>query len=337
VTRPTMADVAKAAGISTALVSIVIRGVPGASDATRARVLRIADKLGYVPDERARKLRQSRSRVLGVAFELQQPFHGDLVERLYAATAAHGYDIALSAVAPTRDEPTAVEALLRERCEAVVLLGSRLTDDGLAALAARVPTLLVARRTSAAGVGVVRGDDLVGIGLAVDHLVGLGHERIAHVDGADAPGSADRRLGFDAAMTRHGLGRHADVLTGGLTEAAGARAMAALLARPAPPSAVIAFNDRCATGVVDTLVHRGRRVPGDVSVVGYDDSRLAEAPHVQMTTVSQDATALAGAAVAQALALAGGAEPTETVLTPRLVIRSTTASPHFRDGESPLP
>jgi len=133
VTRLTMADVAKAAGISTALVSIVMRGVPGASDATRARVLRIADELGYVPDERARKLRQSRSRVLGVAFELQQPFHGDLVERLYAAAAAHGYDIALSAVAPTRDEPTAVEALLRERCEAVVLLGSRFTDDGLAA------------------------------------------------------------------------------------------------------------------------------------------------------------------------------------------------------------
>ena len=70
-TRLTMADVAKAAGISTALVSIVMRGVPGASDATRARVLRIADELGYVPDERARKLRQSRSRVLGVAFELQ--------------------------------------------------------------------------------------------------------------------------------------------------------------------------------------------------------------------------------------------------------------------------
>ena len=87
-TRPTMADVAKAAGISTALVSIVMRGVPGASDATRARVMRIADELGYVPDERARKLRQSRSRVLGVAFELQQPFHGDLVERLYAAAAA---------------------------------------------------------------------------------------------------------------------------------------------------------------------------------------------------------------------------------------------------------
>ena len=332
-TRPTMADVAKAAGISTALVSIVMRGVPGASDATRERVQRIADELGYVPDERARKLRQSRSRVLGVAFELQQPFHGDLVERLYAAAAARGYDIGLSAVAPTRDEPTAVEALLRERCEAVVLLGSRFDDAALAALAARVPTLLVARWTAADGVGVVRGDDRQGIGLAVDHLVGLGHRRIAHVDGADAAGSDDRRRGFTEALARHGLGRHAEVVTGGLTEEAGARAMAALLARPSPPSAVIAFNDRCATGVVDTLVHRGRRVPGDVSVVGYDDSRLAQAPHVQMTTVSQDATRLAAAAVDQALRLAAGEPPTETVLTPRLVIRSTTAPP--RESRKP--
>ena len=325
--RTTMADVARAAGISTALVSIVMRGVPGASDVTRARVLRIADELGYVPDERARKLRQSRSRVLGVAFELQQPFHGDLVERLYAAAAARGYDIALSAVAPTRDEPTAVEALLRERCEAVVLLGSRFDDDALARLAARVPTLLVARRTAAAEVSVVRGDDMRGVGLAVDHLVGLGHRDIAHIDGADAAGSDDRRRGFLDAMARHGLARHADVRAGGLTEAAGARAMTALLARPWPPSAVIAFNDRCATGVVDTLVHRGRRVPADVSVVGYDDSRLAEAPNVQMTTVSQDATTLAAAAVEQALRRAGGEPPVEVVFPPRLVVRATTAAP----------
>lgn len=326
-TRPTMTDVAKAAGISTASVSIVMRGVPGASAATRARVLRIADELGYVPDERARKLRQARSRVLGVAFELQQPFHGDLVERLYTAAAARGYDVALSAVAPTRDEPTAMDTLLRERCAAVILLGSRLADGALAAFAARVPTLLVARHTAAAGVGVVRGDDVCGIGLAVGHLVGLGHRAIAHVDGAGAAGSDDRRRGFADAMAGHGLARHADVLTGGLTEEAGARAMTALLARPRPPSAVIAFNDRCATGVVDTLVHRGRRVPGDVSVVGYDDSRLAEAPHVQMTTVSQDATALASAAVDQALRLAAGNPSTEIVLTPRLVVRATTAAP----------
>ncbi len=325
--RPTMADVARAAGISTALVSIVMRGVPGASEATRARVLRIADELGYVPDQRARKLRQARSRLLGVTFELQQPFHGDLVEQIYPAAAEHGYDVTLSAVAPSRDEWTAVTALLRERCEATILIGSRLDAGELTRLHARVPALLVATRAAAPGIGIVRSDDLTGIALAVDHLVELGHRRIAHIDGAGAPGSDDRQHGFTAAMTRLGLGSSAEVLSGGLTEEAGARAMRELLSRPRPPTAVVAFNDRCATGVLDALVRHGLRVPDDISVVGYDDSRLAKASHVQMTTVSQDAPQLARAAVDAALRLGAGAEPAEIVLTPRLIARSTSGRP----------
>ncbi|MEU9448749.1 LacI family DNA-binding transcriptional regulator [Streptomyces sp. NPDC048277] len=323
--RPTMADVAQAAGISTALVSIVIRGVPGASDETRQRVLRIADELGYVPDQRAQKLRRSSSRVLGVVFELQQPFHGDLVEHIYAAAARHRYDAVISAVAPSRGESTALNALLRERCEAAILLGSRLSTDELERLARRLPTLLVARRSDLPSVGAVRSDDSLGIRLAVDHLVGLGHRRIAHIDGAGAPGSSDRRLGFLQAMADHGLGDFADVLAGGLTEEAGADGMNYLLARQVPPpTAVIAFNDRTATGVLDVLAHHGRAVPGDISVVGYDDSRLAKMPHVQMTTVSQDAPRMADAVVTAALDLIAGGTPQEIVLTPRLVERATT-------------
>ncbi|MBI0375795.1 LacI family DNA-binding transcriptional regulator, partial [Streptomyces albiflaviniger] len=158
-----MADVARAAGLSTALVSIVIRGAPGASEATRQRVLRIADELGYVPDQRAQKLRQSRSRVLGVTFELQQPFHGDLVEQIYTAAGRHGYEAVISAVAPSRSETTAVNALLKERCEAAILLGSELDTEALTRLARRLPTVLVARRTDLSGVGVVRSDDTAGI------------------------------------------------------------------------------------------------------------------------------------------------------------------------------
>ena len=104
--RPTLADVAREAGVSTALVSIVMSGVPGASDATRTRVRAIADDMGYVRDERARKLRQSSSRLVGVTFDLQQAFHGDLVEHLYGAAAARGYDLAISAVAPSRGDST---------------------------------------------------------------------------------------------------------------------------------------------------------------------------------------------------------------------------------------
>ncbi len=152
--RTTLADVAREAGVSVALVSIVMRDAPGASDATRARVRDVADRLGYVPDQRARLLRSADTRLLGVTFDLHQPFHGDLVEHLYAAAADQGYDVAISAVAPSRDERSAVQALRRERCDALVLLGPDLSPDDLAALGADLPTLVVARRSGTAGVGV---------------------------------------------------------------------------------------------------------------------------------------------------------------------------------------
>ncbi|MBP2392684.1 LacI family DNA-binding transcriptional regulator [Aeromicrobium fastidiosum] len=320
--RPTLADVAREAGVSTALVSIVMRGVPGASDATRERVRAIADDMGYVRDERARKLRQSSSRLIGVTFDLQQAFHGDLVEHLYTAAAARGYDLAISAVAPSRGEDVALQALLRERCEVAVLLGSTLADDTLAATAHRVPLLLVARRSSADGVSSVHSDDAAGVGLAVDHLVSLGHRSLAHVDGGTAPGADDRRHGFTVAVERHGVeGR---VVAGGPTEHDGARCMAALLDSPGPPTGVVAFNDRSAAGAIDLLVRRRLDVPDDVSVIGYDDSRLAIGPHAQMSTISQNATEMAETAVDGALDLLAGGDAREVVLAPHLVARSTT-------------
>lgn len=128
--RPTLADVAARAGVSVALVSVVMRGAKGAGAATRERVLRAAKEIGYRPDSRARLLRSSRSRLLGVQFGLQQPFHTDLVEFLYAAAEPVGYQIALSAVAPSRSERQAVEALLGDRCEALILLGSQAPPRG---------------------------------------------------------------------------------------------------------------------------------------------------------------------------------------------------------------
>ncbi|WP_338893627.1 LacI family DNA-binding transcriptional regulator [Rhodococcus sovatensis] len=318
-----MADVARIAGVSPALVSIVMRGVPGASESTRTRIKSVADSIGYIPDRRAQKLRQTTSRLLGVTFDLQEPFHGDLVEHIYAAADARGYDVMLSATAPSRDEDAAVRSLIRERCEGTILLGSNLESDYVAALGSSVPTVTVMRRSGTEGVGSVRSDDVAGVGLAVDHLVELGHRRIAHIDGGSAPGAVDRRNGFRDAMTRNGLSDFALFTVGGTTETDGTEATKRLM-RSEPPSAIIAFNDRCATGVLDYLVRTSVSVPETVAVVGYDDSRLASIAHVQLTSIAQDATALADAAVDAALAQISGADARDTVLTPRLVRRSTT-------------
>lgn len=329
--RPTLADVAARAGVSTALASIVMRDAKGAGAATRERVLQAARDIGYRPDARARLLRSQRSRLLGVQFGLQHPFHADLVEGIYAAAEPAGYQIALSAVTAGRGEQRAAETLLGDRCEALILLGPQAPAARLAELAGQLPVVSVARRLRPPipGVEVVRTADDEGARQAVDHLVGLGHRDIAHVDGGRAPGAADRRRGYRTAMNRHGLGAHIRILPGGLTEEEGAAAARALSTARPRPTAVLAFNDRCATGVLDTFLRNGVAVPGDISVVGFDDSHLARLAHIGLTTVGQDIARLAGLAVGRAVARVEGEENPagEDVIAPRLVVRGTTAAP----------
>jgi DNA-binding LacI/PurR family transcriptional regulator len=128
-------------------------------------------------------------------------------------------------------------------------------------------------------------------------------------------------------MRRHGL--PSSFVPGGLTEEDGAAAARRLLAAPSRPTAVLAFNDQCAAGVLDVFLRAGIGVPGQVSVVGFDDSRLARLTHINLTTVGQDIPRLADLAVVRALARLEGqdAPGTETVVTPRLVVRGTTAAP----------
>ena len=327
-TRPTLEDVAARAGVSRALVSIVIRGAPGASQATTARVLQAAAEIGYRPDPRARLLARSRgrSRLLGVTFGAEHPFHADLLEGIYLAAEPAGYDIALSALTPSRGEDRAIETLLDYRCEALLMLGSEAPAARLAELARQLPVLVVARRVRAASVQVVRTADDAGIRLAVEHLTSFGHRDIVHLDGGHAAGAADRRRGYRAALRDRGL--PARVLPGGLTEQAGGAAARQLLAEGLP-SAVIAFNDRCAVGLLDTVLRAGVQVPGDLSVVGYDDDRLSRLAHVNLTTVGQDVPELARLAVRRLVTRLEGtaARGREDVVAPHLIVRGTTAAP----------
>ena len=191
-----------------------------------------------------------------MVFGVQHAFHGDLVSGLYTAADRAGYELALSAVTPDRDERRAVASLLQDRCEALILLGPQAPTSYLAELAARLPVVVVARAVRHRAVDVVRTADDEGLHQAVDHLVGLGHRRIVHIDGGRAPGAADRRRGYRDAMRHHGLDSEIRILPGGLTEDDGAAAARALLELDPRPTAVTVFNDRCATGVLDVLQPR---------------------------------------------------------------------------------
>jgi DNA-binding LacI/PurR family transcriptional regulator len=329
---PTLEDVAARAGVSRALVSIVMRDVAGASDVTRARVRAVADELGYRPDTRARLLAGRRSHLLGVALSLRNPFHADVAEAVYGPAEEQGYQVVLAAITGARTARSALDTLASYRCEAVIVLGTLTRRDALGDLAERQPVIVVGQPSTNPLVDTVRAADSEGVGLAVEHLAGLGHRRIVHLDGGRAPSAGARRRGYRAAMRRVGLAAEIRIVPGGEREQDGAEAARALhdadLRGEALPDAVITYNDRSAVGLLDVLARLGVDVPGQLSVVGYDDSHIARLPYFRLTTVSQDPERLAALAVGRAVERIAGGSPTERgiVLTPRLVVRGTTAA-----------
>lgn len=328
--RPTMADVAAKAGVSRALVSIVFRNQPGASEETRKRVLRVADEIGYHPDSAARLLARGRSRTLGVMFTVHQTFHSDLIAGIYPEAERLGYEVLLSAATDSREEAKAVEALLSHRCEAVILLGSDAEAAFLDELGRRTVAVSVSRRVPHAHVDFVHSAEGKGVRQAMDHLVEQGHRRIVHIDGGHGPGSVERRRAYRMAMRRHGLQSEVRVIPGAHTEESGIDSGRLLVAERDEghplPTAVLAGNDRCAWGLLMALTRAGVDVPRDLSVVGYDDSHLSHLMPIGLTTVRQDAGLLAEHAVRFAVERLENAqlEPREAVLDPKLVVRGTS-------------
>ena len=325
--RPRLSDVAARVGVSPASVSLVLRGAPGPSSETRERVLAAAAELGYRADRTASLLARRRRHLLGVLLDVRNPFHAELAEEIHVEADRAGYEVVLSTLTRSHDEPRAIETLLDFRCEALILLGPDAPDDELGRLAAQVPCVVVGRTAPGVAVDVVRPADDVGVDAALDHLIGLGHSRIAFLDGGRGTVAAARRRGYRRAMRRAGLA--ALVLPGDHTEEGGVRAGRRLAAGGDLPTAVVASNDRLAVGLMDAFVRAGVDVPGRVSVVGYDDSTLAHLAHIDLTSVNQDAPAQAREAVLAAVSRLddGRTLPSELVLVPHLVVRGSTAAP----------
>ncbi|WP_460542635.1 LacI family DNA-binding transcriptional regulator [Glycomyces halotolerans] len=328
--KPTMADVAAKVGVSRALVSLVFRGLPGASAETRERVFEAAAELGYRPDMAARLLARGRSKVLGILFTARNPYHVDLVEAIYPAAEELGYDIVLSAAVPTRDEGKAIEALIGHRSEALLLCGPVIPDEDIVDIARRIPTVTVGRRVPTAAADTVTTSDRPGVRALIGYLVELGHRDIVHVDGGGRPGAPERRRAYRDAMRSHGLTEHIRVIPGNHSEEAGGDAARAMLAEDRSlPTAVFASNDQCAIGLLDVFTRAGVRVPEQISIVGFDDSHIAGLSHIDLTTVRQDVPRLAHLAVQAAdEQLRGARDPGAYMkLEPKLLIRGTSGPP----------
>ena len=333
---PTIRDVARLAGVSRSTVSNVVRGEGRVSTGTRRRVEEAIAKLGYRPNVLARDLARRRTALVGVLVSgLADPFSAALLERIERAATGRGYDLLVAATgARAGVERTRLEHLVRYRVTGVLLLAS----SGHPAVARELrtqelPAVSVSCRGPVGDAVVV--DDERGGALAAEHLLGLGHRRIAYVAGPVEAGTDRARLaGLRRRLAARGLEPLA-VLRWRVdarsrpTRATVAR-LAALLEAPGAPTAAFCSNDAAAVGVLEAADRRGVPVPGQLSVMGFDDIPLAALARISLTTVAQPLAELARLGIDRLIDRIEGRRdgpPEIHLLEPRLVVRGTTGPP----------
>jgi LacI family repressor for deo operon, udp, cdd, tsx, nupC, and nupG len=346
-TRASIIDVARRAGVSVATVSRALRGLPNVSAETRERVLAAALDLEYTASPLAAALVTGRTRSVGViAADADSWFFAEVLRGIEEGLRDQGYDLVLHVLPEGERRQQFFTGLpVRRRVDALVVAGLRLTGPELQRLRQlQLPMVGVAETLD--GIHTERIDNEAAARLAVEHLIDLGHTRIAMIggssDGDELSAPAARARGFRAALAAAGLAPAA-VLDGGFTSAGGAAATAQLLAGPdGLPSALFCQSDEMAFGSIQVLQRAGVRVPDQLSVIGFDDHELADA--FQLTTVGQP-IAEQGAAAARWVTAGlepvrpevdqrdvaevdGGARPIDDALhLVRLVRRGSTAPP----------
>jgi len=337
--RVTLTDVARRAGVSIATVSYVMNGREGVADSTRAHVLSIAEEVGFRPNRLASGLRTGQSRVLALVLaDITNPFYPEIAGGVISAAAEAGYEVFLShSGVDGQLDAEEVRVLCDHRCAALLFTSLMVTDGPLITdvVPAEVPLVQVVRRVPGLEADFVGIDDRAGAREAARHLVDLGHRDVAILIGPlGSSASRERSRGFLETLAEAGLEPGPDrVAECQLTVDAGYEGAERLLAAgPDPPRALLCGNDLIALGAIDAFLDHGLSVPGDVSVVGYDDIWFSSSRLVQLTTVRQPLDAMGRAAVSLALdRLADGdIEPRDVILPHEFVLRRTTAAPGRR-------
>jgi LacI family transcriptional regulator len=336
--RATIIDIAQRAGVSKSTVSLVVSGSPLVKAETRSRVEAAMDELGYVYNRGAASLRKARSNIVGMVInDLLNPFFAELAVGIERALQGSDY---IPFIANTGENPARQAQVFRSMREhgatGIIVCPAVGTDpEALAEMAsARIPVVLAMRRVPGAEVSAVVPDNRAGGARAVEHLVRLGHRRLAFLGGFQRMSAfRERSQGFADGLRRAGLAADpAAVIEGPPTKAGGFAAMAHALALPEAPTAVLCFNDIVAVGAIHALAQRGLKAGEDVAVVGFDD--IAEAEHMAppLTTVAVDTIGL-GERAAQMLLrqIESGTIRVETYVgEARLVVRESCGAARKR-------
>jgi DNA-binding LacI/PurR family transcriptional regulator len=328
--KPTIHDVAARAGVSKSLVSLALRQSPKVSPASRAAILAAASELGYRTNAAARSLADRRSRTIGVlVLDLHNPIFAQILDGVQTEVRSHGYSVMLvTGNSDPATEQAEIDKLLEFQVEGLILISHRMSDTTVREFAREVPVAIITRQdVSDSNIATVSNDDIRGAQLAVEHLVRLGHTRIAHISGGENTVSADRERGYRIAMSHAKLDAHMCVVPGAFTDLGGYNAARTALAADPAPTALFVANDIAAVGAIAAIEESGLSVPDDVSIIGYDGMALGALRSLNLTTIAQPLTEM-GQLGARALfaRLENPDEPSaHTAMNPELIERGTTA------------
>lgn len=329
--RVTIRDVAQHAGVSNNTVSRVLNDRPDVNPGTRARVRQVIEELDYRPNSLARSLLRKESRTIGlVVTDCTNPNTARQIRAVQQTMAAEGYAVMIFDTQEDADRQREALHVLEEKVvDGIIITPATICDDTLLHLTQRLPVTLLNRELDGlVTCDVVLNDNLEGARIAVAHLIAAGHTRIGYVTAArDVSTVRDRMRGYQVALADaaipfdHGLIERTAITI----EAAAAATIRLLNARPIP-TAILAYNDLMAVGVLSALHGGGCRVPADVALVGYDDIIYAPYLDVPLTTVAQQTQEMGITAARLLLERLAGSEspPQRVVLKPHLVIRASS-------------
>ena len=335
----TTEDVARMAGVSTATVSRVLSGYPHVSANVRARVLQAVERLGYAPNANAKSLRTTRTqKILVTVPDIANIFFSSIILGVEAAATAAGYTVLLGDVSLSGDSDANYAGMLRRKeADGLIFLGHKLpeiTRDMITAQGFQAPIVNGCEFNAALGVSSVHIDNARAAQEAMDYLYALGHRRIGIVTGPmESPISRDRLAGCRTSAERHAAGSALTIVNGDFTVESGEAAAYRLLESDGRVTAIFCFSDDMALGALHALRLRGRTCPGDVSVVGFDDIKIAKFAYPPLTTVRQPMAEIGRKAVGLLLDILDGRADALTSLTlpHELVVRESTATVGLSD------
>lgn len=324
----TLDMVARLAGVSPSTVSRILNGTATVNAVKTKSVNEAIATLGFVPNPMARGLAGGKSHSIGVITQaIDSPYYGITLRGIEDELDPAGYSpLYVSGHWNTKTEIRCVEMLLSRRVDGIIVLTGRLEDSILKNCAKRVPVVVTGRTLKAERLFSLTFDNVEGGRLATQHLIDLGHRKIACITGnMKHPDAIDRLAGYRLALSRSGLEYDASlVIPGEFTEESGLRAVQHLLLSGNAFSAIFAANDQMALGAALGLQQRGLQVPKDVSLVGFDDLPAATYMHPPLTSVHVSAYELGRLAAASMLQLVDNLTPFVTLPSPRLVHREST-------------